>query len=105
MAIHAPAANTPAVITVAGVANCKLWPPMIYFSYSAAPTGGNLKIESGGVTIFSVDIISGGPGPLPIDRSIIDAQTTGANLVITLAAGGAGISGKINVPSTLTVTV
>src|SRR5947209_7971219 len=91
-----PASNTAAVITYAagsaGVQHCLSG---VAWSYSAAPTNGNLKIEDGsGNTIFSVDITAAGPGFIPFNPP--KKGTAATALIITLAAGGTGISGKIN---------
>jgi len=65
----------------------------IYWSYSADPTGGRLRIAGGGFG-FDVDITTGGPGFIPF--SIPQHATNNTAIVITLAAGGAGIVGKLN---------
>lgn len=86
------APNTAVTITLPAntrweLAGCILW------SYSAAPTGGRLTVAGGGFGI-DVDIIAGGPGFIPFT---IPQHATGDNaIVITLAAGGAGIVGKLN---------
>lgn len=89
----APAADTAASITLAAVAErrqCCLKP---VWSYSAQPTGGQLTITTGGEVIFQIDITEGGPGFLPVQLR----GKLGQNLVVTLAAGGGGVTGKINV--------
>ena len=65
----------------------------IYWSYSADPTGGRLTIAGGGFG-FDVDITVGGPGFIPF--YVPQHATNNTAIVITLAAGGAGIVGKLN---------
>lgn len=95
--VHAPAANTAAIITYtaagAGIAHAVSG---IAWSYSAAPTGGNLKVEDGsGVTVFSADITAAGPGFIPFQAPLKGSTNTA--MIITLAAGGSGVTGKVNV--------
>jgi hypothetical protein len=93
---HAPASNTAAVVTIAAVTGKQNAISGIAWSYNAAPTAGNLKIENGsGVTVFSIDITAAGPGFIPWPVAIRGSVTTA--LIVTLAAGGAGVSGKVNV--------
>lgn len=91
--VHAPAANTAAVITYAAATGTEhvIWG--VAWSYDGAPTGGNLLIQDGTDTVFSMDITAGGPGYVPVRRR----GSTNTALVVTLAAGGAGVSGKVNV--------
>jgi hypothetical protein len=51
-----------------------------------------LTVTTGGEVIFQIDITEGGPGFLPAAFR----GKLGQNLVVTLAAGGGGVSGKIN---------
>lgn len=70
----------------------------IAWSYSAAPTSGNLKVEDGsGTTVFSIDITVSGPGFIPFARPLKGTANTA--LIVTLAAGGTGVSGKVSVLS------
>lgn len=95
--IHEPAANTAAVVTYAAN-NAKHVIGGLSWSYSAAPTGGNLKIENGaGTTVYSVDITAAGPGSIEFPQARRGSSATA--LIITLAAGGGGITGKLNVTS------
>lgn len=92
--VHVPSSNTAAVITYTAVTGRTHALGGIEWSYDGTPTAGNLKIESGGSTIFSADVTTGGPGFIPFDPPLLG--TISQNLVITLAAGGSGISGKVN---------
>ena len=94
--VHEPAANTAAVVTYAADASRGHVITGIAWSYSAAPTGGSLKVENGaGSTVFSVSVTAAGPGeyifPVPKLGSVNTA------MIITLAAGGASVTGKVSV--------
>lgn len=91
----APAANTAAVITFAAAAGQRHHLVSVAWSYSAAPTGGRLTVEDGaGVFVFDVDITAAGPGSKDFLWPIRGEVNTA--MVVTLAAGGAGVSGKLN---------
>jgi hypothetical protein len=96
--VSAPAANTAAVVTYAAVANERHCIGGIAWSYSGGtPTGGNLKVEDvSGTTVFSIDITAAGPGFIPFSPPKRSAAVNTA-LIITLAAGGGGVSGKVSV--------
>lgn len=103
--IHAPAANTAAVVTyAAGAAGVHHVISGVAWSYAgAAPTGGNLKIEDGsGTTVFSIDITAEGPGffTFPVPK----AGSAATAMIVTLAAGGAGVTGKVSVLNHWTVS-
>lgn len=94
--LHAPAANTAAIITLAAVADKRHHIAQIIYSYSGAPAGGRLSITDGGVTVFDQDITSGGSlGPLQFSNPLRFAVNSA--VVITLAAGGGTVVGKLNV--------
>lgn len=95
--VHAPAANTAATVSysaagggISHVIGGVAW------SYNAVPTSGNLKIEDGvGTTVFTADITNSGPGVIPFAPPLKGAANTA--MVVTLAAGGASVTGKVNV--------
>lgn len=93
---HAPASNTAAVVTKAaagaGVSNVI---DGIAWSYDAAPTNGGLTITDGGSTVFQVAVTAAGPGFFLFPRPLKSAANSA--LVVTLAAGGSGVTGKVNV--------
>ena len=94
--VDEPAANTAAVITYVANATERHTIGGVAWSYDDDPTGGNLTIEDGaGTTIFSMDIVTKGAGFVPFDPP--KQGTVNTALVLTLAAGGAGITGKLNV--------
>lgn len=94
---HGPAANTAAVVTYAAAgAGIYHVIDQIICGYSGAPTGGRLTIEDGsGTTVWSIDIPAAGPQTFTFPEGIRGSANTA--LIITLAAAGAGVSGKVNV--------
>lgn len=93
--IHAPAAATAAVVTYAAVAGRQHVIDGLAYSYSAAPTGGNLKVEDGATTVFTVDIPAAGAGFIPVRLK----GTINTALTVTLASGAGAVVGKVNVLS------
>jgi hypothetical protein len=95
---NTPATNTNAVITLAAPGAGKVNVLSgVAWSYSAAPTGGRLKLEDvSGTIVFDIDITSAGPGFIPFVPPKKNAAANTA-FIITLYAGGAGIQGKVNV--------
>ncbi len=101
--VHAPAANTAATITLAaageGLAH---FLPSIKWSYNATPSSGNLKVEDGsGVVVFNEDITTDGAGFFEVN---IQGSANTA-LIITLSAGGSGVSGKLSLEAPHVVRV
>jgi|GEM_PF-4037412 len=66
----------------------------IAWSYSGPPTGGRLTITDNAVIVFDLDVTAGGPGVVVFDPPIRTADNKA--MVITLTAGGVGITGKLN---------
>jgi hypothetical protein len=92
----APAANTAAVITLAAQAGLSNVIGEVYWSYDDTPTGGELTIEDGaGTTVFQQHITNGGPGFFQFLYP--KRGTANTAMIVTLAAGGAGISGTLNI--------
>ena len=89
----APAADTDAEILLAAATNKRYILNGIAWSYDAEPTGGNLVIREGGTPVFEIDICTCGPGFIPVRMSF--TKTTAVQLV--LLAGGAAVSGKLNI--------
>lgn len=89
------AGNAAAVITLAAVPGEFHVLDQLWFSYSAAPTGGRLTIAIGGVTKLDLDVTQSGPGPIPLNR--MNGGKANEEVVITLAAGGSGVTGKLNI--------
>lgn len=95
--VNAPAVNTAAVVTLAaagvGIQNVL---HSIHWGFSAAPAAGTtLIVEDGaGTTIFTTYISAAGPG---FEQFIKGGRAGTANtaMIVTLAAGGAGVSGSL----------
>lgn len=71
----------------------------VAWSYSGDPTGGKCTVTIGGATVFEVDVTSGGPGLLNFDKHELynQLQTKNQPLVVTLAAGGGSVVGKLQI--------
>ena len=67
----------------------------IAWSYDGEPTGGNLQVAYGANVVLNLDIVCAGPGFIPFVPPKTGYQ--GLQLTITLAAGGAGVSGKLSI--------
>lgn len=83
--------NTPVVLTIPGVARTRHFLSKVIFSYDADPTGGLLTIDVGAVSVLTLPITVGGPGPIGLN---IKSDPGGA-ITITLSAGGSGINGHL----------
>lgn len=96
--VHGPAVNTAAVVTYNAATAVKHVISGVAWSYSGGdPTGGNLKIEDvSGTTVFSINITAQGAGFIPFAPPLRSAAVNTA-LIITLAAGGDGITGKLSI--------
>jgi len=86
-------ANFPQSVTYAAVAGTYHVLQSLHFSYNDDPAGGRVYVELGGVEVFSQYITRGGPGPLPLCPPIVSG--VGQAMAVTLAAGGAGITGAL----------
>lgn len=95
--VHAPVANTAAVVTYTAVAGrCHVLSGLAWSYSGADPTGGNLKIENGsGNVVFTIDITTQGAGfiPFPIPKR----GSVNTAMIITLASGGGSAVGKVSV--------
>lgn len=97
--VNAPAANTAAVVTYAATPALKHCISGIAWSYSTGlPVGGNIIIQDAGVTVFNLDITEDGERAIEFPRPKKSALVNTA-MVIILAAGGVGITGKLSVIS------
>jgi hypothetical protein len=96
--VHAPAANTAAVVTYAGVAALRHVITGLVWSYAGGiPVGGNLKVDDvAGTTVFTMDIDESGPGIIVFPKPKRSAAVNTA-IIITLTAGGAGVTGKVSI--------
>lgn len=94
--VDQPAANTAAEITLFNIAGIPQVIGGVAWGYDADPTGGSLTITDGTDTLFYVPITKGGPGYF----NFIPPMKSGADgFVITLAAGGEGVTGSLSVMS------
>lgn len=94
--VATPGTNLPAVVTyAAGGSGIKHCIGVVAWSYDGLPTNGGLKIEDGsGNVVFQLDVIASGAGLINFQPPKKGAANTA--LVITLAAGGSGIKGKVS---------
>jgi hypothetical protein len=96
--VAAPGSNAAATITyAAGGAGVQHVISGIAWSFSATPAAAtNLSIQDGsGNTVFSIDITSAGAGV--VNFSPPKKGTANSQMIITLAAGGSGVTGKLSV--------
>lgn len=92
---HRPSAATDAVVTFAAVSDVRHELDSVDWSYSAAPTGGNLKVESpSGTTIFQLAVTAAGPGSKSWPQSLKGAS--GQAMIVTLASGAGAVVGSLN---------
>lgn len=97
--VHLPASGTAAIVTYTAASGTAHVIGGVAWSYNGIPTAGNLKIEDvSGTIVFSIDITAAGPGFIPFARPKKSAATNTA-MIITLASGGAAVTGKVSVLS------
>jgi hypothetical protein len=93
--VHFPAANTAAVVTKGAPGEgVKHVLGGIYWSYNDTPSGGSVSVVDGSTSVFSEGVTSGGPGYFPFQPPM--SLTENAQMIVTLAAGGAGVTGRLN---------
>ncbi len=94
--LHEPAANTAAVVTLAAAgANKRRVVRTAGWSYSAAPTAGKVTISDAGTDVWAQDITGAGPAIETLEY----VGGVNTQIVVTLAAGGGTVVGKLNVLS------
>lgn len=93
--LDTPADNVAAVVTIAASALEKHVIEDIWWSYDDDPTGGEVKIEYGGVEKYSVLVTNKGPGHIQMNGFHNDTKNEAC--VITVMAGGANIACTLNV--------
>jgi hypothetical protein len=95
-AVSGAAGASAAITYAAGGAGVQHCIGGVAWSYSAAPTGGGLKIEDGsGNIVFQIDITAAGPGFIPFTPPRKGAANTA--LIVTLFAPGGAVVGKLSV--------
>jgi hypothetical protein len=67
----------------------------LYWSYAGGTPAGSLTITDNGTTVFQADITANGVNSLLFPQPI--KFSTGNAVIVTLSAGGASITGKLNV--------
>lgn len=95
--MNAPTSNTAAVVTVSGISRIPIQVSQVFWSYSGTPTAGSIKIEDGsGNTVWGpFAVTSAGFAHATFDPPL--QGTAGTDLIATLAAGGAGVSGVVGI--------
>lgn len=93
--ISAPASNTNAVVTYPATGERLHRIGGVLTSFSAQPTGAELTIQSNATVIARHFITTSNPTEIIFNEGI--ANTMGESMVITLTAGGVGISGRLQV--------
>lgn len=89
-------ANADAVITIPADADEFWMLDSVGWSYDGDPTGGRLTVAIGGTLLLDTDVTSGGPGLLEFRKPYYKtAETKNEAMVITLYAGGSGVTGKV----------
>lgn len=91
------AGNAAAAITVAAETENYWVLDFISWSYSAAPTGGKLTVTINAVSVYEVDITAAGPGVIDFAHHPLYTGVKNQALVVTLAAGGGTVVGKVNI--------
>lgn len=92
------AVNTAVVVTIAAVAGQAVRLTSLAVSYNAAPTGGLVTVVVNAVTVLQLDISAAGPTAVPLPAGGLECQV-GQSCVITLAAAGAAVAGRVSVSS------
>jgi hypothetical protein len=87
------AADTATVVTIGAYPGAYNYLHGLQWSYDAAPTGGKITVQdgAGGAILWEQAITGAGAGGQ--DPDVLGSENTA--LVITMAAGGAGIVGRI----------
>jgi len=94
-AVSTPAEDTDATVTFAAESGIAHGITGLVWSYDAVPTGGRITISGGTDVYLDMDITVDGAGFLPFTPEHI--APVGSALVVTLAAGGSGVTGKLTV--------
>lgn len=95
---HAPAANTDAVVTLAADASASHVVDQVLGGYTATPTSGLLTIAAtvgGDAVAIVIPIAAAGPLSVVLDPPL--QGDAGAEVKVTLAKGGATITGHLTV--------
>lgn len=91
------AVNAAATVTIpAPAAGISIVLKQIDVSYSAAPTGGSVTVTDGATVDDKFDVTVAGQTNIPLPAEGLQCGA-GNQVTVTLAAGGAGITGRVNV--------
>jgi hypothetical protein len=97
--LHEPAANTAAAVSITAVSGYRICVGQVTGSYDSSPTDGSITVNEATATGTTdkvvLSITGAGPQDLPLRRPYVAA--TGKAVTVTLAAGGAGVTGKLTV--------
>jgi hypothetical protein len=93
--VHEPAADTAAIVTYSGTAGVSHVISGIAFGYDIDPIGGLLTVTANAVVVFTIPVTKSGAGFIPFTPP--KKSGVAHALVVTLAAGGAGCTGKVSV--------
>jgi hypothetical protein len=89
-------ANAAAAITYAAAPGFQHGVHALVVSYAGGTASGSVKIEdAAGTVVFFADIPAAGIYSIPFPAPLVG--TKGAAMVVTLAAGGSGVVGKLNI--------
>src|SRR5437667_11090397 len=88
-------AGTAVTVTLSAVAGAYHQVHNISWSYSAMPTGGRITVTDGGTTVVDFDLVQDPFDSLPTSLLPILSVAQNTDMVITLAAGGIGVTGKL----------
>lgn len=96
--LASPGANADAVITLPAEPGFHRTIQAVLWSYNDIPSTGGLAITDDGVGQLDLDITAAGPGMLPLNW-VFGAES---DIVVTLDAGGPGVTGRLTVRHFLT---
>lgn len=95
---HGSGANAASVVTVDADPDHFWVLDWILLSYSAPPTDGRLTVVIGGATLVDVAVATAGERMIQFDPPLYRSnQNKNESMVITLSAGGSGVTGRLNV--------
>ena len=90
------ATNAVTTITLAATPGQRHRLTMLSVSYSATPSGGNVQVLDGAAPILNLDVAAVGACVVPLPAGGIGG-TAGQSMTVTLAAGGSGVVGRVNI--------
>lgn len=94
---HAPAAATPAIITLAAAVGTRHVVDQVWGGYTATPTGGKITVAAtvnGTSVSMAAPVPTTGPFAITFDPPLQGDDNTA--ITITLASGGGAVEGIVN---------